>query len=110
MGKPELTYNTAAEIELFRNLCRHDFWSFANYAFGIAPYMARKPENRWLSPLVHRPLCMWLETTAREWLKLRHLQTQPKKILIVWPRGFGKTTIVSKAYQLWLHLLDPDLS
>jgi len=43
-------------------------------------------------------------------MKSRMIRPTPKKLMIVWPRGFGKTTLITKAGQLYLHILDPDMS
>lgn len=98
------------ELVLMQHLCRSHLWPFVLYAFGIQNYMTRHPANQWCVERVHRPLCEWLEWHIKDWLRTRHTRTLPKKLLIVWPRGFGKTTLVTKAAQLWCHLQETDLS
>jgi hypothetical protein len=98
------------ELKLWQDACRDKLWLFLLYAFGVRNFMRKNPHKAWCVEEIHRPLCDWMEERMLEWVKTRHLRTKPKKIMIIWPRGFGKTTIVTKAAQLWLHLQDPDVS
>lgn len=109
-NKNVLTYNATAEIALARHVARRSLWYFVNYAFGIRQFMLRHPHKNWLTERIHRPLCDWLQEHMEDWLQTRHLRSTPKKLMVIWPRGFGKTTLVTKAAQTWLHLQDPDLS
>ena len=98
------------ETELFRYACRQDFWTFANYGFGIKNYIRDHPEDNWLSEPVHKRLCDWFGEHVHAWLKSRRGAVRRKKLMIVWPRNFGKTTLITKAGNLWLHLQNPDLA
>lgn len=99
------------EREALAEACRRSFWSFFRYC-----YVGRNPKLRlWVTPRIHQPLCDWLDHHSREWLdrRSRTMQSDEKEIthlLVVLPRNFGKTTIVTQAWTLWLHLQDPDLS
>jgi len=104
------SYDQQSEVELFANLCRESFWEFLRWGFGVANYMEKRPENRWCVERVHRPLCEWFEDEVRDWLANRETRRTPKKLMVVWPRGMGKTTIMTKAGQLWVQLQDPDIS
>lgn len=102
--------NEKAEYEIWQDLCREKLWPFLLYGFGIQAYMDNHPANRWCVARVHKPLADWLEFHIKDWLRTRHVRRTPKKCMIVVPRGFGKTTLITKGAQAWLHLLDPDLS
>jgi len=108
--KSELDYDRESELLLYQSMCSNSFYGFVQWAFGVENYIRTHPANNWLQARVHRPLCDWFEWHVREWLRSRHIRPVPKKLMVVWPRGFGKTTIITKAGQLWLHVLDPDLS
>jgi hypothetical protein len=90
--------------------CKRSFWHFLLYAFGVKNFMDANPQNQWLTTRIHKPLADFLDKKGKEWMATRATRKTPMKIMVVWPRGCGKTTIVTKAFQLWLHVLDPDLS
>jgi len=106
-----LTWKTDAERELLAQLCRRSFWAFFKYC-----YVGSNPKLKlWLTERIHKPLCDWLELHGREWVERRARTTQSTEkeitnLLVILPRNFGKTTIVTQAWTLWLHLQDPDLS
>lgn len=88
--------------------CRRSFWMFLQFAFGLA----QNPKMRnWLYPPIHRPLCNWLEKHGRDWLDRRAKGIKEQThLMVLIPRNFGKTTIVTRAWNIWLHLQEPDLS
>lgn len=97
-----------AERELRADYSRGSFWYFLQDAFGIAHNPAMQ---RWLTPRVHHPLARWLQEHAETWLARRRAGIKEiTYLLVVVPRNFGKTTIGTRAFPLWLSLLDPDLS
>lgn len=98
------------ERQLWGEACRRRFWTFARRGFGIAPWMVDNPHKLWLTERVHKPLCAWYEWHVRDWLANRRTASRRRKLAIVWPRHFGKTTLITKAGQIWLHLQDPDLA
>ena len=92
---------------LLRHCCRERFYTFVRFAFGVK----RNPRGRWLTDDFHEPLCNLLEREARAWLKRRAAGLQGRaKVMVCVPRGMGKTVTVTKAFPMWLHLQDVDLS
>ena len=98
------------ERELWADACRRDFWTFLLYGFGVKHFMEANPDKHWCTVRLHKPLADWYGRHIRDWLATRATRTRRKKLMIVWPRGFGKTTTITKAGNLWLHLQDPDLA
>lgn len=103
-----MLYRSEEERRLLADACRGSFWMFLRYAFGLAenPKM-----RRWLYTPLHKPLCDWLQWHGEEWLERRAKGIDGQTYLMVLvPRNFGKTTVVTRAWNIWLHLRDPDLS
>jgi hypothetical protein len=99
------------EKQLWGDICQKSFWWFLLAAFGGQFYMDTHPEDRWIVERVHKPLADWLQAKADDWQSRRRLGVKKRtKLAIVIPRGFGKTVIVTKAFALWNHLRNPDLS
>lgn len=97
-----------AEIELMRDLCRRDFWTFFLYAFG---YGINPLGNRWIEPEIHEPLARWFQKHVEEWESWRKAGSRKqKKLAVIMHRKGGKTTLITRAGQLWLHLRDPEIS
>jgi hypothetical protein len=89
------------------DLCRRSFYHFCYYAFGFGI----NPEGSWFTERVHKPACDWLQAHAEGWFKRRSEKKQGRmKLMIIWPRTHGKTTLVTKAFQCWCHLHDRNLS
>jgi len=103
---------TRSELErgLWAEACRRKFWTFARYGFGISNWMNANPHQPWLTERMHRPLCDWFEWHVRDWLATRHKASRRRKLAVIWPRHFGKTTLITKAGQLWCHLQNADLA
>ena len=101
-------WDGAAEIDLMRHFCRTDFWSFFLYAFGAG---INPKGKRWIDPEVHEPLARWFQKHVDEWFEWRKTgNNQQKRLVVLVHREIGKTTLVTRAGQLWLHLRDPDIA
>jgi predicted phage terminase large subunit-like protein len=96
------------ERALMADGCRASFWMFLNEAMGLRHHPSLK---FWISEDVHRPLCNWLEAHGRLWIQDRKQGIrEQRKLMVLLPRNFGKTTIITRAWLLWLHVQDPDIS
>ena len=105
---PRYGWDGDAELDLLRHTCRTDFWSFFLYAFGAG----LNPKGKaWIDPAIHEPLARWYQLHVDEWLSWRQqgLKRQ-KKLFVIIPRELGKTTLITRAGQLWLHLRDPEIA
>src|SRR3990170_1283963 len=81
-----------AEIELMRDLCRRDFWTFFLYAFG---YGINPLGNRWIEPEIHEPLARWFQKHVEEWESWRKAGSRKqKKLAVIMHRKGGKTTLI----------------
>lgn len=103
-----MIYRSDEERLVLAQACRDSFWLFMRYAFGLAenPKM-----RRWIYAPLHKPLCDWLQWHGEEWLRRRAAGIDEQThLMVLVPRNFGKTTIVTRAWNVWLHLRDPDLS
>ncbi len=102
------TWDSAAELDLLRHLCRTNFWQFFQWGFGAA---ANPKGQKWISPEIHQPLAEWYQFHIDEWMAWRRDGiVRQKHLAIVVHREVGKTTLISQAGQAWLHLLDPEIS
>ncbi len=100
--------NVEAYRQLLRRRCRDSFWEFLLHGFG-AKYNPKG--KRWLDPSIHKPLCDWFETHVKAWIEARrHGKGYPLYLMVLVPRDVGKTTTITQAGLLWIHLLDPDIS
>lgn len=96
------------EIELLRHFCRHDFWTFFLYCFGA---WANPKGRRWIDPEVHEPMARWFQKHIDEWQQWRKDGIgKQKHLAILVHREIGKTTLFTRAGQLWLHLRDPEIA
>jgi phage terminase large subunit-like protein len=95
-----------AERSLLADAARRDLWTFIRLGFGLAYWPVRPGEEPLLTERIHKPLCDWFQKYALEWLANR----KRTNLMVVVPRFFGKTTFITKAAQLWLHLYDPDMA
>jgi hypothetical protein len=106
--KPILLWDAHAEMDLLRHCCRENFWTFFLCAFGAH---ANPKGKRWIDPEVHMPLADWFQGHVREWTKWReHGIVRQKHLCVIVHREIGKTTLITRAGQLWLHLLDPEIA
>lgn len=107
MDTKQPTWDTRIERALLADACQQSFWTFAREAYGIA----NNPRGGWLTERVHKPLCDWFEKHVKEWLEARKAGGRDQKhLMILIPREFGKTTLITNAGLLWMHTLDPELS
>jgi hypothetical protein len=107
-----MAWDQNAEREFWRRKCVDSFWWFFKYAYGYdfnpKGDAGLKP---WMEDRTHKPLCDWFEGHAKEWLELRKTRSgRQKKLMVIVPRDFGKTTLLAAAGQAWLHLHDPELA
>jgi hypothetical protein len=101
-----------AEREFWRRKCIDSFWYFFRVAYGYDynPKGAAGP-SPWMEEKTHKPLCDWFEHHALEWLAARKAgRGKQKKLMVIVPRDFGKTTLLAAGGQAWLHLHDPELA
>jgi len=98
------------ERGLYAEACRKSFWFFLLYGFGARSYCRAHPDEGWLTERVHRPLADWLQAIANEWLEKRLSLREPIHVLVLIPRGFGKTTMITEAFSMWLQLQDLDIA
>jgi hypothetical protein len=96
------------EIELLRHFCRQDFWTFFLYCFGA---WSNPKGRRWIDPEVHEPMARWFQKHIDEWQQWRRDGVgKQKHLAILVHREIGKTTLFTRAGQLWLHLRDPEVA
>ena len=110
LDRPRLKagWDGPAEMELMRHFCRTDFWTFFLYAFGAG---TNPKGQRWIDPEVHEPLARWFQKHVEEWEGWRRDGVnRQKKLAVVVHREIGKTTLITRAGQLWLHLRDPEIA
>lgn len=88
MPTPELTNLGKDDIERLRKLAMEDLFVFAKGVLGFD----------WLTPHIHLPLCRLLENYRKN-----------KRLMIVLPRGWLKTTLCSQAYPLWRGIRDSNV-
>lgn len=101
-------WDTTAELELLRDGSRRDFWSFFLYAFGAGLNPAGAG---WIDYDIHYPIARWFQKHVLEWMEWRAHQVKRRKYLAaIIHRRVGKTTLLTRAGQLWMHLLNPELS
>jgi len=101
-----LTWPLEDERELWADICHDSFFWFCDVALGYG-----RPDFVWWTPRVHRPFCNWFERHVKEWESDREAgKRHSKNLMVIVHREFGKTMIVTKAGQLWLHLRDTNLS
>ena len=102
------TWDGELEMSLLRHICRDNFWSFFMLAFGAGENPKGK---RWIDPDVHKPLADWFEHHVKEWHENRRMGVgKQKHLVVIVHRELGKTTLLTRAGQLWLHLLDPEVA
>lgn len=107
-----MAWDQDAEREFWRRKCLDSFWFFFCYCYGYwTNPRGGGGTSPWLDEHTHRPLCDWYERHVKEWLADRKAgRGKLKKLMIVVPRDFGKTTLLAQAGQAWLHLHDKELA
>lgn len=105
--EPQLnTWSPDDERELWADICRENFFWFCDVALGYG-----REDFRWWTPRVHRPFCNWFESHVKGWENNRLTNTNVSKaLMVIVHREFGKTMIITKAGQAWLHLRNPNIS
>ena len=101
-------WDPQAEMDLLRHFCRSNFWTFFTLAFGAGS----NPKGlRWIDESVHMPLCDWFQRHVDEWMEKRSTgKGEQKHLAVLVHREMGKTTLITRAGQLWIHLRDPEMS
>src|SRR6476660_9525199 len=104
-----MKWNPEAERQFWRRKCYDSFWWFFKqpwgYDYNPKGAMSQKP---WLDEITHKLFCDWFQHHALEWLAWRKAGiNKAKKLLVVVPRDWGKTTLGPQAGQAWLHVRDP---
>jgi hypothetical protein len=101
-------WDSDAEIELLRELCRRDFWTFFLLAFGAG---SNPKGQRWIDEAIHKPLADWFQGHVLKWHEARVAgEGYQLHLAVVVHRELGKTTLITRAGQAWLHVLDPEMS
>lgn len=101
----------AAERELWADVCARDFWWFFQIAWGAHFFMLAHPNDRWITPRVHMPICRWLQKHVEEWERRRSLGIKERtKLALIIPRNFGKSVTATKALSLWAQVRNPNMS
>lgn len=109
MSKP---WPLEAEREFWRSACApgtspHSLWWFVRIAWGTEWYFRKTGKTRWLQARVHKPFLEWYQKHVLEWIKRRSRGVIGRTyLLILHPRGFGKTLLITRAANLWTHLAD----
>ena len=104
----KLGWDAMAEFELMRHFARSDFWTFFLYAFGDG---SSPKGQKWIDPEIHEPLARWFQKHVEEWHKDRlEGVVRQKHLAVIVHREVGKSRMITSAGQLWLHVLDPELS
>ncbi len=101
-----------AERDYWRRACVDDFGWFFRYAWGydFNPKGAAGPRP-WFFKQSHQEACDWYQHHALDWLAHRRAGDGiEKKLLVIVPRDWGKTTLFTQAGQAWLHIHDPELA
>jgi hypothetical protein len=101
------------ETAHWADTCKRSLWWFVRYCYNIDGH----PEGGWLRPSVHKRFCVWLQKRLEDWLANRNSvdeagepNTTQVSIIIIVPREFGKTNIITRAAMMWLQLQNPELS
>jgi hypothetical protein len=101
-------WDNPAEYDLLRHFCRTSFWDFFLFAFGDG----NSPKGqKWIDPEIHEPLARWFQHHVEDWMEGREAgRVEQKHLAVIVHREVGKSRMITSAGQLWLHLLDPELS
>lgn len=101
-------WDPEAEYDLMRHFCRTDFWTFFLHAFGDG----NSPKGqKWIDPEIHEPLARWYQMHINEWQEWRSEGiVRQKHLAVIVHREVGKSRMITSGGQLWLHLIDPEMS
>ena len=100
-----VSWDLKAERGVLAYTFRTSFWAFLLYGWGART----NPKGTWFDPYVDYPLARFLELQGRRWLRHRRC-LQGRKVMVVAPRDTAKTVKITKAFNVWLHLQDPNLA
>ncbi len=102
-------WDSTAERELWADICQKSFWWFCVVAMGMEHF---PKAHRWFHEYIQRPLCDWYQKYVEEWLINRDSRDEPRQtcLMALLPREFAKTSIITQAGQLWIHVRDPNLA
>jgi len=101
------------ELNKIKDIAKRDLYIFAKGVLGFS----------WFVPHIHMPLCRllelydgWNDSLLHPWEEYQKILPDGwekdkglKKLLIVLPRGWLKTTLGSQAYPLWRAIRDPNV-
>lgn len=105
-SSPTFDWPLADERELWADICNDSFFWFCDVALGYG-----RPDFLWWTPRVHRPFCDWFQGHVKEWEDNRAAgKLESKSLMVIVHREFGKTMIITKAGQAWMHLRNPEMS
>lgn len=100
-----LPWDIAAERETLAYAFRTSYWAFLQWGFGVRA----NPKGTWFEPSRDYPLARFLQLYGTKWLRHRKCG-RSMKLMIIEPRDTAKTVKITKAFQIWLHLQDVNLS
>jgi hypothetical protein len=68
--------------------------------------------HRWFHAYIQKPLCDWYQGHVEKWLLDRDRPGEPRQtcLMVLIPREFAKTSIITQAGHLWLHVRDPNIA
>lgn len=107
-----------AERELWADACTYgpdSLWWFVRVAAGWHFRCVEVGQLNWLTERVHKPMLDWMQDKIEQWREDRRLATPKRpakrwKLLILIPRGFGKSNLLTKAASLYMMLQERDMS
>lgn len=106
--RTKMGWSSDDEMALLRHFCRYDFWTFFMHCFGA---WTNPKGKAWIDPEVHEPMARWFQHHVDEWFAWKKAGIKKQKHLaILVHREIGKTTLFTRAGQLWLHLRDPEVA
>lgn len=101
-------WDGSAELDLMRHFCRESFWMHFLYSFGAG---LNEKGKRWIDEAVHKPMADWFQGHIVPWMEARKAgHGYPLHLVILVHREIGKTTLITRAGQSWLHLRDPEIA
>lgn len=97
------------ERELWADICSKNLWWFCVVAMGMEHF---PKAHRWFHEYMQRPLCDWYQKHVDQWFIDRDSRGEPRQtaLMVLVPREYAKTSIITQAGQIWIHVRDPDLA
>lgn len=105
-----------AERELWADICtpgrhEHSLAWFVKIAAGWHFRCTEPGSLNWLTERVHLPLLDWLQDKIMQWKDERRRGIAKRwHLMILIPRGFGKSNMITKAASIWAHLDEPNMT